>query len=47
MSRYRFLVAERGQCPVRRLCPVLGVPASGYHAWQSGPQRATVPATPA
>ena len=25
---------------MRRLCQVLGVPASGYYAWQSGPQRA-------
>ena len=32
MSRYRFIAAERGHYPVRRLCPVLGVPASGYYA---------------
>ena len=30
MSRYRFIAAERGHCPVRRLCQVLGVPTSGY-----------------
>ncbi len=29
MSRYRFIAAERGHYPVRRLCQVLGVPASG------------------
>ena len=40
MSRYRFVAAERGHYPVRRLCPVLGVPASGYYAWQTGQQRA-------
>ena len=37
MSRYRFLAAGRGHYPVRRLCQVLGVPASGYYAWQAGP----------
>ena len=47
MSCYRFIAAERGRYPVRRLCQVLGVPASGYYAWQSGPQRAAGPATPA
>jgi transposase InsO family protein len=40
MSRYRFIDAERGHYPVRRLCQVLGVPASGYYAWQAGQQRA-------
>ena len=32
MSRYRFIAAERAQHPVRQLCQVLGVPASGYYA---------------
>ena len=32
MSRYRFIAAERGHYPVRRLCQMLGVRASGYHA---------------
>ena len=45
MSRYRFVAAERGHYPVRRLCQVLGVPASGYYAWQAGPQRAVGAAT--
>ena len=40
MSRYRFINAEREHCPVRRLCQVLGVPVSGYYAWQTGQQRA-------
>ena len=47
MSRYRFINAERGHCPVRRLCQVLGVPASGYYAWQTGQQRAVDQQTPA
>ena len=47
MSRYRFINAERGQYPVRRLCLVLGVPASGYYAWQTGQQRAVAAQTPA
>ena len=47
MSRYRFLNAERGHDPVRRLCQVLGVPASGYYAWQIGQQRAVDQQTPA
>ncbi len=46
MSRYRFIAAERGHYPVRRLCQVLGVPASGYYAWQAGQQRAVVSETP-
>ena len=47
MSRHRFINAERGHCPVRRLCQVLGVPASGYYAWQTGQQRAVDQQTPA
>ena len=47
MSRYRFINAERGHYPVRRLCQVLGVPASGYYAWQTGQQRAVDQQTPA
>jgi len=39
MSRYRFVAAERGHYPVRRLCQVLGVPASGCYAWQADQQR--------
>jgi putative transposase len=47
MSRYRFIAAERGHYPVRRLCQVLDVPASGYYAWQAGQQRAVEAARPA
>ena len=47
MSRYRFIAAERGHYPVRRLCQVPGGRASGYYAWQAGPQRAVGAATSA
>jgi len=47
MSRYRFIATERGHYPVRQLCPLLGVPASGYYAWQTGQQRAVDQQTPA
>ncbi|WP_245897057.1 hypothetical protein [Hymenobacter nivis] len=36
LSSYRFIDAERGHNPVRQLCQVLGVPASGYYAWHQG-----------
>jgi transposase InsO family protein len=39
MNRYRFIEAQRGQHPVRLLCEVLGVPASGYYAWQQAKQQ--------
>jgi len=39
MSRYRFSEAQRGAYPARRLCYVLGVPASGYYAWQQAQQQ--------
>ena len=39
MSRYRFIEAQRGQYPVRLLCRVLGVPVSGYYAWQQAQQQ--------
>ena len=47
MSRYRFIAAERGHYPVRQLCQVLGMPASGYYAWQTGQQRAVAEQTSA
>ncbi|GAC1385004.1 MAG: hypothetical protein NVSMB30_31790 [Hymenobacter sp.] len=47
MSRYRFIDAERGHYPVRQLCQVLGVPASGFYAWQAGQQRAVGSEPPA
>jgi putative transposase len=39
MSRYRFIEAQREQHPVRLLCQVLGVPTSGYYAWQQAQQQ--------
>jgi len=39
MSRYCFSEAQRGAYPVRRLCYVLGVPTSGYYAWQQAQQQ--------
>ncbi len=44
--RYRFIAAERGHYPVRRLCQVLDVPASGYYAWQAGQPPLVGPSTP-
>jgi putative transposase len=46
MSRYHFIAAECGHYPVRRLCQVLAVPASGYYAWRAGQQRVEGAATP-
>ena len=47
MSRYRFIAAERGHYPVRQLCQVLGVPVSGFYAWQAAQQQAVAgPRTP-
>ena len=34
MSRYRFIEAQRDHYPVRLLCRLVAVPASGYYAWQ-------------
>lgn len=47
MSRYRFIEAQCGQHPVRLLCDVLGVPASGYYAWQQAQQQVTNREVPA
>ena len=38
MSRYRFIEAQHVYHPIRLLCHVLGVPASGYYAWQQAQQ---------
>lgn len=47
MSRYRFIDAHREQYPVRLLCQVLAVPASGCYVWQQGQQQAPVKEVPA
>ena len=39
MSRYRFIEAQRDQYPVRLLCQLVEVPASGYYAWQRAQQQ--------
>ncbi len=42
MSRYRFIDAHREQYPVRLLCQVVAVPASGYYVGQQGQQQTLV-----
>jgi transposase InsO family protein len=38
--RYRFVAAERASYPVRLLCRVVSVAASGFYAWlQRGPSQ--------
>ena len=47
MSCYRFIEAQRDHHPVRLLCQLLSVPASGYYAWQQAQQQRVVPCEPA
>jgi transposase InsO family protein len=47
MNRYRFIEAQRSQHPVRLLCQVMGVPASGYYACQQAHQQGTSSGPPA
>jgi len=41
MSCYRFIEAQRDHYPVRLLCQLVKVPASGYNAWQQAQQQRT------
>ena len=47
MSRYRLIEAQRDQYPVRLLCQLVEVPASGYYAWQRVQQQAVTQPEPA
>ena len=47
MSRYCFIEAQRGHYPVRLLCQLVEVPASGYYAWQRAQQQAVTQSEPA
>ena len=47
MSRYRFIAAQRDHYPVRLLCQVLSVAASGYYAWRQAPQQRAAQCEPA
>jgi putative transposase len=47
MSRCRFIDGQRATHPVRLLCHVLRVPASGYYAWQQAQQQRIAPSEPA
>ncbi|MBO3272334.1 hypothetical protein [Hymenobacter defluvii] len=47
MSRYRFIAAHRDQYPVRLLCQLVQVPASGYYAWQQAQQQTVTKPEPA
>ena len=47
MSRYRFIAAQRDHHPVRLLCQLVEVPASGYYAWQQAQQQTMAQPAPA
>lgn len=47
MSRYRFIEAQRDHYPVRLLCQLVEVPASGYYAWQQVQQQVVAKPEPA
>jgi putative transposase len=47
MSRYRFIQAQCDYYPVRLLCQLVAVPASGYYAWQQAQQQQIAQCEPA
>jgi len=47
MSRYRFVESQHDYYPVRLLCQLVQVPASGYYAWQQIQQQAVTQPEPA
>jgi putative transposase len=47
MSRYRFVEAQRDHYPVRLLCQLVEVLASGYYAWQKTKQQVVTQLEPA
>jgi putative transposase len=47
MSRYRFVEAQRDHYPVRLLCQLVEVLASGYYAWQKTQQQVVTQLEPA
>ncbi len=47
MSRYRFIEAQRDHYPVRLICQLVQVPASGYYAWQQAQHQTLNQAEPA
>ena len=47
MSCYRFIEAQRDQYPVRLLCQLVAVAASGYYAWQRIQQQVVTKPDPA
>ena len=46
MSCYRFSAAQRDHYPVRLLCQLVEVPASGYYAWQQAQQQVVAQQVP-